>query len=270
MRPGTDYNNTALPAGDLNMSMARYLGVDWAGTGWVTAVLRDAAAPTVTFYPTILNLWLDHDDAATILIDIPIGLREAGKRTCDVAAKARLGGDRQRSVFLTPTREAVYAPDIETAKRRQQPEEFGIQNQAWAIVPRIREVDAFLQKFAGSVSEDQILEAHPELCFWALNGHTPMTHPKETEEGIAERLELLAGLDPDLETAFEEGVRSLTEPTYAPMIGKTQTDDILDALAPAYTAKLGHDQIERLPPVTESERDGLLMRDIEMVYYPVE
>ena len=96
--------------------MASYLGVDWAGNGWVTAVLGDDAEPTVSFYPTILNLWLDHEDAAAILVDIPIGLVESGKRRCDIEAKERLGPDRQRSVFLTPTREAVYAPDIETAK----------------------------------------------------------------------------------------------------------------------------------------------------------
>lgn len=249
--------------------MTTYLGVDWAGTGWVTAVLSDDEAPTVTFYPTILNLWLDHEDAGAILVDIPIGLREEGKRRCDVEAKELLGPDRQRSVFLTPTREAVYAPNIEEAKRRQQPEDFGIQNQAWAIVPRIREVDRFLLKFSGTVAEDQILEAHPELCFWALNDRTPMTHGKDTDAGIEERRSLLADLDPALEDAYEAALRSLTEPTYAPMIGKTQTDDILDALAAGYTAKQGYDRFERLPQETESERDNELMRDIEMVYHPL-
>lgn len=249
--------------------MATYLGVDWAGNGWVTAALGDDSEPTVSFYPTILNLWLDHEDAAAILVDIPIGLVESGKRRCDIEAKERLGPDRQRSVFLTPTREAVYAPDIETAKERQKPEDFGIQNQVWAIVPRIREVDRFLQKFSGSVAEDQILEAHPELCFWALNGGTPMTHSKDTEEGIEERRSLLAELDPALDAAFEEGIKTLTEPEYAPMIGKTQSDDIIDAIAAAYTAKEGYDQYDRLPPETESERDTLLMRDIEIVYYPL-
>lgn len=250
--------------------MATYLGVDWAGNGWVTAILSDDDAPTVTFYPTILNLWLDHDDAAAILVDIPIGLRERGKRECDVLAKQQLGPERQRSVFLTPTREAVYAPNIEKAKQLQEPEDFGIQNQAWAIVPRIRELDRFLQKFATSVGEDQILESHPELCFWGLNGGEPMAHPKESQAGIEERRAVLESLDPSLGEAFDEAIETLTEPEYAPMIGKTQADDILDALATAYTAKLGAEELERLPPETESERDTTLMRDIEIVYYLVE
>lgn len=249
--------------------MATYVGVDWAGNGWVTAVLGDDVDPRVTFYPTILNLWLDHENAAAILVDIPIGLRDQGKRQCDVEAKAILGPERQRSVFLTPTREAVYAQNIETAKERQQPEDFGIQNQAWAIVPRIREVDRFLQKFAGSVSEDQILEAHPEVCFWALNGEEPMAHPKESQAGVEERRNVLESHDPELIGAYEEAIETLTEPEYAPMIGKTQADDILDALAAAYTAKIGVDDFTRLPPETESERDTVLMRDIEIVYRSV-
>lgn len=251
--------------------MSTYVGVDWAGNGWVTAVLDDDGGATVTFYPTILNLWLDHDRAESILIDIPIGMKETGKRQCDVEAKSLLGPDRQRSVFLTPTREAVYAPNIEQAKERQQPEDFGIQNQAWAIVPRIREVDRFLQKFAGSVSEDQILESHPELCFWALNGGEPMGHPKESQAGIDERRDLLESLDPRLVDAYHEAIETLTEPEYAPMIGKTQADDILDALVTAYTAKLGaEDQLERIPPKPESERDSTLMRDIEIVYATID
>ena len=251
--------------------MASYLGVDWAGSGWVTAVLRDDEDPTVTFYPTILNLWMDHSGAETILIDIPIGLRQEGKRLCDVEAKALLGPDRQRSIFLTPTREAVYAPNIDAAKAIQKPEEFGIQNQAWAIVPRIREVDVFLRKFAGSVAENQILEAHPEVCFWALDGGEPMVHDKQAPEGLEERRSLLAELDPSLETAFEEAVETLTKPDYAPMIGSTQVDDIIDALVTAYTAKLGAtDEFRRLPHETESERDNELMRKIEIVYATLE
>lgn len=250
--------------------MATYLGVDWAGNGWVAAVLDDHADPTVTFYPTILNLWVEHDDAAAILVDIPIGLRESGKRLADVRAQQLLGPERGRSVFLTPTREAVYAPDIETAKERQQPADFGIQNQAWAIVPRIREVDTFLQKFAGTVSEDQILEAHPELCFYGLSEGEPMTHSKDTEAGIEERRAVLESIDPDLVMAFEEAIETLTEPAYAPMIGKTQVDDILDALVTATTAKLGYGAFERVPPVSEAERDTVLMRDIEIVYHTVE
>ena len=247
--------------------MGSYLGVDWAGTGWVAAVLSDETEPTVAFYPTVLNLWRDHAEAETILIDIPIGLREEGKRRCDVEAKSLLGPDRHRSVFLTPTREAVYAPNIEAAKEVQKPGNFGIQNQAWAIVPRIREVDGFLQHFSGSVAEDQILEAHPELCFAGLDGGQPMDHEKRSSEGAQERRSLLATHDSSLPAIFEEAVETLTKPDYAPMIGKTKRDDILDALVLAYTAKVGANEgFDRLPREREGQQDTQLERDVEIVY----
>jgi hypothetical protein len=48
-----------------------------------------------------------------MLIDVPVGLRETGKRAADTAAASKLGGRRSGSVFFTPTRPAVEAPNIE-------------------------------------------------------------------------------------------------------------------------------------------------------------
>jgi predicted RNase H-like nuclease len=241
--------------------MAPAVGVDWAGNGWVAAV-RANGEWTVEFYPTVLNLWHAHREAESILVDVPIGLRESGKRACDLAAKAALGS-KHASVFLTPTREAVFAPNIETAKTRQQPADFGVQNQVWAIVPRIRELDVFLREFDAEIRDDQILEAHPELCFAGLNDGDPIEASKGTDAGRDARLAVLETVDPALVAAYEESVETLTTPTYAPVIAGSKTDDILDALVLAVTAWLDPARRERLP--ADPERDPVLDRPIQIV-----
>jgi predicted RNase H-like nuclease len=242
--------------------MATAVGVDWAGNGWVAAVL-DGTGATVEFYPTMLNCWRAHRGAETILIDMPIGLRETGKRACDLAAADELGGERPGSVFLTPTREAVYAPTIEAAKERQEPADFGVQNQVWAIVPRIRELDGFLQEYAETPDTDRIREAHPELCVAGLNGGAPIGASKSTEAGRAARLSVLEDRDPRLDDAYHEAVETLTKPSYATMIGASKTDDILDALALATTAALEDTSLRTLP--ADPGHDPVLDRPIEIV-----
>lgn len=239
------------------------LGIDWAGNGWVAA-RHDAGEVTVEFYPTVLNLWRAHGDADPILIDVPIGLRESGKRVADREAARLLGGDRAGSVFFTPTRPAVYAPNIDIAKRRQEPAEFGVQNQAWAIVPRIRELDGFLQEFDGAVADTQFLEAHPELCFAGLNDDTPIEASKTSDAGQAARLEVLDAVDEAFVRAYHEAVETLTEPAYAPTIAASKTDDILDALALAATARRGVDALDWVPE--DPGHDPVLDREIRIVY----
>lgn len=243
--------------------MVTAVGVDWAGNGWVAA-FREDGEWFVEFHPTVLNLWHAHREAETILIDIPIGLRESGKRACDLAAKSALGGSRQASVFLTPTREAVFAQNIESAKARQQPADFGVQNQVWAIVPQIRELDVFLREFEGDVREDQILEAHPELCFAALNDGEPMDASKGTDEGKEARLAVLESVDPALVATYEDAVETFTTPSYAPTIAASKTDDILDALVLAATAAQGVENLDRIPE--DPAHDPVLDRPIEIVY----
>lgn len=247
--------------------MSKTLGVDWAGNGWVAASIEDGST-TVSFYPTVLNLWRAHRDADRILIDMPIGLRESGKRACDLATASKLGGPRQGSVFLTPTREAVYAPNIEAAKACQRPEDFSVQNQVWAIVPRIRELDGFLQEYDAALATEQVLEAHPELCFAGLNGGEPIAATKASEAGREARLGVLASIDESLVEVYHEAVETLTQPSYAPMIGGSKTDDIVDALVLAVSASKGADSLTRLPE--DPGYDPVLERPIEIVYYRVE
>src|SRR2546427_484467 len=60
---------------------------------------------------------------------------------------------------------------------------------AGAIVPKILEVDRLLR---GHPARREIVrEAHPELCFFFLNGGRPMREPKKTAGGQGERVALL-------------------------------------------------------------------------------
>lgn len=238
-----------------------YVVADWAGNGWF-AVLHDDGAVDGRFYPTLWNLWREWGDQIhRLLIDIPIGLCTDTKRACDVDAKRYLGGKQQSSVFYTPIREAVYARNLERAKQEHVDADvdFGIQNQAWSLVPRIREIDAFVADCSDSES---ILETHPEACFVAFNG-SPLDDSKKSEEGIEERLRLLDGVASfDVREFYENACSEFREPSYAPMVGST--DDIIDALVAAITAASTDGSLPSLPRDEEPDRDEVLDRDIEI------
>ena len=53
--------------------------------------------------------------------------------------------------------------------------------QAWAIVPKIVEVDGFLR--ADPARAAVVREVHPEGSFFFLNGGRPMSWPKRKAEG---------------------------------------------------------------------------------------
>ncbi|MFC4247857.1 DUF429 domain-containing protein [Natribaculum luteum] len=248
--------------------MSKYIGVDWASNGWFAFCLTDRDDANMDFYPSIYNLWHHQRDADRLLIDIPIGLSSNGKRACDIEAKQALGSKRGNSVFYTPIREGVEAQNIKEAKQAQKALDFSVQNQAWAIVPRIQEVDEFFEMFAGKIGDTDIRETHPEICFWALNDGEPMTHGKKTEEGIEERLGLLSNHLTDARGLYEEAVETFTEPEWAPVIGKSGRDDILDAMVAALTARECGENPPRLPKESSPEYDDVRGREMEIIFWP--
>lgn len=232
--------------------MTKYVGLDWASKGWFGVILRDDGDWETDLFPSICSVWKYHSDAARILVDVPIGLPADGRRTCDVQAKEKLG-QRQGSVFYTPVRDAVYEANLDEAKETNEAEAgFSIQNQAWSIVPGIREVDEFLDRYPNA--SDRVEETHPELCFYGLNGETPLAEPKTTEEGMKRRLSLLADAHHEAGHIFETAVEQFTTPHYAPMV--SGADAILDALVAAITAARPPEDTATLPvePPTDSRR----------------
>ena len=71
----------------------------------------------------------------------------------------------------------MYAQNIKIAKEchREVGTNFSVQNQAWSLVPRIREADALV---ADRDDYQDVLETHPEVCFGTLNG-SPLDHSKD-------------------------------------------------------------------------------------------
>ncbi|MGH3344453.1 MAG: DUF429 domain-containing protein, partial [Carbonactinosporaceae bacterium] len=73
--------------------MAAVLGVDGCPRGWIGARVADRRHVRWLALPdaaAVLDAAADWDAAVTG-IDVPIGLPEAGRRACDVAARAQLG-----------------------------------------------------------------------------------------------------------------------------------------------------------------------------------
>lgn len=241
--------------------MAKYIGVDWASKGWFGVILGEEGTYETDFFPSIWSLWKNHSDADRVFIDIPIGLPTDGKRACDVEAREKLGRQGSR-VFYTPIRDAVYEHNLEDAKETNEAVGFSIQNQAWGIVPRIREVDEFLDM--NPTARDRLIETHPELCFYALNDQQPVVASKTTEAGIQRRAELLAAEHPDARSIYEASIERYMTPKYASFL--RAEDDILDALVAAVTAKRADDRLTSLPERGSPPRDerGLPMQ----IVYP--
>jgi len=235
--------------------MATYVGLDWARRGWFGVVLRDSGEWDADLFPTIWSVWKEYSDAARIFVDIPMGLPSEERRACDAAAKEKLGA-AQGSVFYTPVRAAVYEQNLDDAKAINEEAGFSIQNQAWSIVPRIREVDEFLDSYPTAC--DRLFETHPEVCFAALNGGHPPEHSKHTDRGRRERLSLLDAEHDGATAIYERCVATFTEPEYGPLV--SDEADIVDALAAAVTARRDPDRTEGIPPSPPEDERGIPMQ----------
>jgi predicted RNase H-like nuclease len=88
-----------------------------------------------------------------------------------------------------PCRAAVRAEAIGVARELNRGElGRSLSEQSWGICRKIRVDDLLLGK-PGPGAE--VREVHPEVCFWALAGRSPMNHSKRQKEGLRERLALL-------------------------------------------------------------------------------
>ncbi len=163
-----------------------------------------------------------------VAVDIPIGLLDhamPGGRDCDKAAR-RLLKDRASCVFSPPVRAALPAESYRMAlqaNRASSPHAIGISAQCFGIVPKIREVDSAITP----ATQDTVREIHPELCFHAMNGGTPVASSKSKPEGRIARQILL------VDNGFAYFLAGLAG-TRVPDVAQ---DDILDACAACWTAR---------------------------------
>jgi predicted RNase H-like nuclease len=217
----------------------RVLGVDACKKGWVgvSSDLQGYFGRTIGELVTAAA----HDGAlAVVSIDIPIGLPTSGQRLADVQAR-KLIGRRASSVFSTPIRAALLAAThAEATALSVEWTGKGMSQQAFALGPKILEVDAWVR--AGG---QRVIEVHPEVCF-ATMADGPLLHPKSTWAGSEERRAILGSVGivvpSNLGTAGE-------------MAG---TDDVLDAAAASWTAaRYARGAAVSYPQTPESFGDGL-------------
>lgn len=230
------------------------VGVDGCKAGWLAAVKDSTGKVRLEVYPTISELWKAHKDADCIAIDIPIGFRtcEDGyeERLCDKEARKVLGQPRGSSVFVVPCREAIYKDTFEKASLvNHRFTGRKISRQTWAIMPKMREVDSFLQDHADA--REVFMEIHPEVCFWGLAGMRPMKANKKEWVGTEERIAVLQAFLPEVKDLLLLGMTSLK--------GKILTDDILDALAALVTIDGEDGSLRTLPENPEIDSTGLSM-----------
>ncbi len=231
-------------------------GIDGCSAGWLYFALAHSGEPGWGVVGAIEELVSRADDSDRIFVDIPIGLPNGPeRRSCDREARRRLGALHASTVFPAPVRAGLAAGTYEDANRISREETGrGMTQQTFAILPRIREVDCLLRK--SEKARHIVREVHPEICFWALAGRSPLRNGKKTGGGFQERYALLEGCRPSVGEDFARirtGFRSWD----------VSDDDILDAMAAAITASTDPVALKTLPEHPTMDSCGLPM---EMVY----
>ena len=247
----------------MSTSKAKYVGVDGCKGGWLSIGLDDQDFG-IKVFKEFSELVDYYREACLILVDIPIGLPCPGPkpRDCDADARNKLG-TRGVTVFRVPIREVAYmvseGASREKANRRSRElNSKGVGVQAFSIMGKIAEVDRALLTLDKNVSS-KIREVHPEVCFWALNGNSPMRDNKKRRNGRRERKRVLQNLEPRTEVIYQSALSKYLRKDVA-------RDDILDALVAAVTAKLSYQEgykLKTLPECPPTDCKGLPM---EMVY----
>ena len=138
-------------------------------------------APTIT--ELVAAVRADHPDLAVVGIDIPIGLPDTAPRQADLLARQRLPVGRKSSVFPAPTRVATAATThVEASAANREATGVGLSIQAFRLVPKILEVDAYVR----SPRSCRIVEVHPEVSFAAMDAGS-VVPAKRTAAGIESR-----------------------------------------------------------------------------------
>jgi predicted RNase H-like nuclease len=207
--------------------MAHIVGVDGCKTGWV-AIREELASGAIEWRVAarFRDFVLTDLPPRVLAVDIPIGLPDMGSRECDRRARSLLGPGRASSVFPAPLR-AVTPSDshADASAARKHIEGKGMSIQAWAIVPKVREVDDLLRGNRSLLAS--VYEVHPEVSFFHIAGGRPMRLAKRRLPGRNERLALLRPIFGEVPV---QAVQALRRHGALP-------DDVLDAFAALWTAR---------------------------------
>lgn len=231
--------------------MTKSVGIDGCKSGWFL-FQKEGEEITFGMEESISSLCDSLPDNSKVCIDIPIGLIDQGSagRVCDVEARKLLGHAKASSVFPAPCRPVLQARNYEEAKALSV-RAIGkkLSKQAYAITPKIREVDEFLRNSDRKVS---IREVHPEVCFWALNGRSALATKKKKSDGFEQRLALLERVFPNARDLVNEALDAYPRKSVA-------RDDVLDALVALVVACAPDEALQTVPASPFVDSEGLPM-----------
>lgn len=201
-------------------------GVDGCRAGWIAVEIDPSGASRFRIAAGIASLELP--EGAMVYIDIPIGLPESGERGCDRAARKILPGAASR-VFLGLRRPLLgHVGDYCGANACAKADGKGLSRQAFAILPKIAEIDAAMSP----QRQKTLRESHPELIFCRLNAGAPLAS-KHTPQGLGARRAIV----------MRHGIAELDLWLGTLRRSEAKPDDLLDACAlalAAFDATEGH------------------------------
>lgn len=231
--------------------MTTIIGADGCHAGWI-CIFEELPSRRLgsKVFSTIADLFAAAPQLDVLAVDIPIGLTDAGPRDCDLAARRLLAPLRASSVFPAPIRPALHAPTyLDACDRSLQAQGKRVSKQAWAIYPKIRQLDDLLR--ADAPVRDRVYEVHPEVSFAAWSG-APMSAAKKDAAGFAARQQLVR-------RHFGAGAYDAVRQRYSR--GDVANDDILDAFAALWTAeRILAGVAQSLPASPPLDAAGLPMR----------
>lgn len=241
-----------------------FAGVDGCRGGWIVARWDGSRGLHLSRLTAVATLFDGPDTPDAVAIDMPIGLPDhvgAGGRTPERLVRPLLGL-RQSSVFSVPARAAVmaglgqgsesdlYRAACATALASSDPPR-AVAKQCFHLFPKIGEIDALLRSRPDLL--DRVVECHPEVAFWVMNGQRPLDLPKKVKNrlhapGLALRRRLLGASGVPLDLLDEQNARALG----------AGLDDLIDACACAVTAaRVACGNALRFPDPAESDAFGL-------------
>lgn len=225
------------------------MGIDGCRGGWIAVegISADGRIGALRLYHAVRFAELPLEEAVAA-VDMPIGLVEVGRRTCDGAARALLA--KPSSVFTPPRRPMLAAQTFAEANAigcAQGPARLaggGVSLQAWNLAAKIREVDQWITP----ARQENLFEAHPELTFEGLAAGAPLP-VKRSAAGRSARRALLQKAYFDLEP-LEAALRR----------AHAGLDDLYDAtVLLTVAARKAAGMARPLPPQPERDARGLAM-----------
>ena len=229
-------------------------GIDGCRTGWL-CVTETGDSLRAFVAPDISHLVQQLPTDALVGIDIPIGLPDFDSRQCDLEAR-KLLGRRGVSVFPAPLRRTIEGTSDHTPytrvhelQRQHHARGKGLSQQAWRLLPKIREIDAFLREDLSRA--ERIIEVHPEVSFYLWNEETQLQGSKKSRQGRTARAHLIDQAWPGERERLLQGLKANHRGDFA-------EDDFIDAFAALWSMRRHRSRTSvTLPATVETDSAGL-------------